>query len=252
MRPFRTAGFICLVLVIGFLCFACDDDSDSGTNPELRDSVFTSEMVDSTYYSNNAPFSIAFDIVTSTYVFLSIQNCYNDTVMIVHDDDLPAGYHNVEWSPDASMLDGIYAYVIHIYENGQSAYSDTMVIRLGTRTITSEIQAFADQHFNYDLYCQYEYNAAVYSDEACEVFTGSPDEWYLITWEDKKPYLPPFFTHEIDPDDTFRYYSCLETYFQQSGGAWDDATDFEVSPDHFTAWEGESDHLEEYKLLFTD
>ncbi len=236
------------IIIVSLLISIGCSDNDSGLNPVIRDSVYTQALVSEIWYTNNAPFLIDFAIPAQSHIFLSIRNCYGDTLYVLEDRQMEAGIHRVEWCPDDTLTDDIYAININV---NSSEEESVRVIRLRTFIITEEMQEFASEHYNYNIYEEYEYYAALYSDISCDAYGGSMVEWLTSTWEEKKPYLPDFFTHNLDPQDTDHYYSYIAYHTQQFGGAWDDATDFEVQPDDFEGWTGDSDFLDEYRLLFT-
>jgi hypothetical protein len=96
------------------------------------------------------------------------------------------------------------------------------------RDKTDEFEAYAGprenpNHFSYRAYIYAEYLVAHNRGNTSGVkYLGTFDNWLDQTWEVRRDYLPPPFTHDVLDDDRQQYFEMIGKYFSQFGWGWQD------------------------------
>jgi hypothetical protein len=96
------------------------------------------------------------------------------------------------------------------------------------RDKTDEFEAYAGprdypNHFNYRAYIYAEYRVAFDRGNTSGVkYTGTFDNWLDQSWEVRRDYLPPPFTHDVLDDDRQQFFEMIGKYFSQFGWGWQD------------------------------
>ncbi|MBM3325523.1 MAG: hypothetical protein FJY65_00860 [Calditrichaeota bacterium] len=119
-----------------------------------------------------------------------------------------------------------------------------------------EFKAYADAHFDPDVYRQKEYDIArTYNVGRGDttVFTGSLADWTALNWETKLRFLPnEGFTHDLPTDeqraasksDDQQYYEMIGKYIKQFGFGWDDV--FQMVGGIITGYLGDDPNTPQY------
>jgi hypothetical protein len=100
------------------------------------------------------------------------------------------------------------------------------------RDKTDEFEAYAGwrdtpNHFSKDAYVYAEYLVAHNRGNTSGVkYLGTFDNWIDQTWEVRRDYLPPPFTHDVLDDDRQQYFEMIGKYFSQFGWGWQDTYNY--------------------------
>lgn len=94
-------------------------------------------------------------------------------------------------------------------------------------TKTNAFQAYAgwrDTPNNFDTraYMYAEYQVAIDTLRAREVYHGDFASWFNLSWDDRYPHLPAPFTHDVFSTDEQQFYEMIGKYFKQFGWGWRD------------------------------
>ena len=81
-------------------------------------------------------------------------------------------------------------------------------------------EAYADKRWNEDVYQAWEFYKAKSEDGSEGVYEHDFETWQAEDWEEKRKYLPNYFTHELPDSRTQQYYEMIGKYLLQFGAGW--------------------------------
>ncbi len=112
-------------------------------------------------------------------------------------------------------------------------------------SISDEAIEFAEEHFSSFRYFEHEYQIAISINPSKETYFGNINDWLLLEWHDREPYLPTCFGTLLPEDKNNLFYETIGDIPDQFGYGWDD----EAHDSGSQCWDGESENLETYREL---
>lgn len=193
-------------------------------------------------------------------VFLHLEDEDNAINLILVDQTLPAGFHQIIWNGEdaggISVPNGIYRIFFDSPLVTSFGDVETAVSRMSDPSENAQYVLYAQQYFNPLEYLQWEFETAVNfgPDGQAGGNDGYPlpfSTWQLLDYSGKFVYLPIFMNYDLNAAGSYQYHYLLAYKHFQFGAGWPDDGDIGVPDPSLPQWQKENVYHNNFIDLFT-